>query len=532
MLCVEKLTKYLAPLVLLVALVCGGYVSAWVWRNVVADYPMEYRENAALFTSALQLEGKNPYSVEQRPVYVNLFGGGYYWVSYPFARWFGNSYQTLRTVSVAFVLASCGMLIWGLRIDGCPWWAALSGGALLFSQLGQGLSVTARPDGFGLFLLLGSLIIPYRSQFSPGSLAIGAALSILGYLTKPYFVLGLPLVCLYVFLFENKLRGLLFGLAGALALLLSLVALNAVYECYLTETFFVQHNIVRRSYEHLARVGGQFLRDNLGLLAILAGAFLFKVGSLRDVTLFASTPGRADFGRLRRPLLSVKAPFPAVILACNVAVMVLALGLNPGNDVLYYHQLITPFLLWLAMLVAGRKGRWQGGCLLLLLANMVWLGVQRPPWPKDHSAAWADLERLIASHRQVFAAPHLSHLLSRHGLPVYDAGQTEYARFALQQNPARVVEKYLQRTRAFHQDIRNKVVNEQFDLVLVCRGWAPLIPRQHLKAHYVCKGQLQAPMTFGYWMDPYPLEMWVPISQLGAPDDAHAPRSAPGAPGK
>ena len=192
----ERLAKYLVPLVVLVALVFGGYVGAWVWRNVEADYPMEFRENAALFTSGLQVEGKNPYSVEYRPVYVGLYGIGYYWVSYPFARWFGNSYQTLRLVSVAFVVASCGMLIWGLRTDRCPWWAALSGGLLLFSQLGQGLSITARPDGFGLCLLLASLVVPYRHRFSPGSLAISAALSILGYLTKPYFVLGLPLVCL------------------------------------------------------------------------------------------------------------------------------------------------------------------------------------------------------------------------------------------------------------------------------------------------------------------------------------------------
>ena len=522
----EKLTKYLVPVVLLAALAYSGYVGAWAGRNVVADYPMEYRENAALFTSALQLEGKNPYSVEQRPVHVNLFGSGYYWISYPFARWFGNSHQTLRGVSVAFVLASCGMLIWGLRTDRCPWWAALSGGALLLGQLGQGLSVTARPDGLGLFFLLSSLVIPYRYRFSPGSLAISVALAVLGYLTKPYCVLGLPLVCLYVFLFENKLKGLLFGLAGALVLLLSLVAVNAVYECYLTETVVALHNIAQRSYEHLERVGGQYLRDNLGLFVILAGGFVAWLSARQHITSLASAGGGAGFGRLRGPLLSRKVPFPGVILACNAAVMAFALGLNPGNDVLYYHQLLSPFLLWLALRLAGRKGRWQGACLLVLLANMVWLGVQRPPWPKDQSAAWRNLEKLIASHRQVFAAPHLSHLLLRHGLPVYDSGQTEYALFAFRQNPARVVENYRQRTQAFLQEIQNKLVNEQFDLVLVCRGYAPLIFWEDLQAHYVCQGQLQAPMTFGYWMDPFPLEMWVPVSRPGA-SGGPAPNAPP-----
>src|ERR1035438_8745644 len=228
----EKLVKYLVLLVFLAALAYGGYVGAWAWRSIAAEYPMEYRENAIMFTSSLQSEGHNPYSLELRPVYVNLFGQGYYWVTYPLTRWLGNSYQILRLVSVLFVLASCGLLIWGLRIDRCSWWAALSAGALLLGQLGQGLSVTARPDGLGLFLLMSSLVIPYRCGFSPYSLAASAGLSILAYLTKPYCVLGLPLVAIYLFLFNNKLKGFLFGLAGMLGLLVSLALMNAVYECY------------------------------------------------------------------------------------------------------------------------------------------------------------------------------------------------------------------------------------------------------------------------------------------------------------
>jgi hypothetical protein len=520
---VEKLSKYLTAGVLLAALAYSGYVAAWVYRNVMADYPMEYRENAALFTSGLQWEGKNPYSLEQRPLHVNLFGPGYYWATYPFACWFGNSHQVLRTVSVAFVLASCGMLIWGLRIDRCPWWAALSGGALLLGQLGQGLSVTARPDGLGLFLLLSSLIISYRCRFSPGSLALCAVLSILGYLTKPYCVLGLPLVCLYVLLFDDKLKGLLFGLAGALGLLLSLLAMNAVYECYLTETIVAQHNIVQRSFDHLARVGGRFLIDNLGLFALVAGGVVCWTRTRPEATAPAKAGGRRRFGMLRGPLLSRKVPFPGVVLACNTVLMALALGLNPGNDVLYYQQLISPFVLWLAMPLAAQKGRWQQACLLILLTNMVWLGIQRPSWPKDHAAAWRELEGLIASHRQVFAAPHLSHLLARHGLPVYDTGQTQYALFGLQQNPTRVAENYRQRTEGFLQEVENKLVGEQFDLVLICRGYSPLMPWDDLEAHYVCHGQLQAPMTFGYWMDPYPLEVWVPRSQITSPGPNTAP---------
>jgi hypothetical protein len=191
--------------------------------------------------------------------------------------------------------------------------------------------------------------------------------------------------------------------------------------------------------------------------------------------------------------------------------MVLVLGLNVGNDALYYHQLISPFLLWMALALASRKGRWQGICLLVLLANIVWLGAGRAPWPKDHADEWAAVDRLIASHRQVFAAAPLSHLLARHGMTVYDTGQTEYARFACWKNPLPVAKAYGKRVQAFLQDVDQRIVREQFDLVLVCRTYSPLVEWEHLQAHYVCKGPVAAPMIFGYWIDDHPLEAWVPM---------------------
>jgi len=81
-----------------------------------------------------------------------------------------------------------------------------------------------------------------------------------------------------------------------------------------------------------------------------------------------------------------------------------------------------------------------------------------------------------------------------------------------------VVKEYYQRTWALFEDIQTQLVNEQFDLVLVCRGLGPLMPWEDLQAHYVCAGPLPAPMTFGYWLDSYPLEAWVPRSRLRRSD--------------
>jgi hypothetical protein len=154
--------------------------------------------------------------------------------------------------------------------------------------------------------------------------------------------------------------------------------------------------------------------------------------------------------------------------------------------------------------------------LAAIFANVLWLGFELPRWPTDHSSAWRKLDALIASHREVYTAPHLSHLLHRHGLPFYDSGQTEFVPFVFQGNSMRIAGPYLEKAKAFLEDIRQKIVHRQFDLVLTCRGWSPLLPVDDLESNYVSQGLLPAPMAFGYWMDPYPLEVWIPRAAAGS----------------
>src|SRR5881409_2044288 len=64
---------------------------------------------------------------------------------------------------------------------------------------------------------------------------------------------------------------------------------------------------------------------------------IFKTGSKR---------GWFNWNQFHQPLVCGCGDLAGLALVCNTAVIVLVLGLHPGNDILYYHQLITPFLLW------------------------------------------------------------------------------------------------------------------------------------------------------------------------------------------
>jgi hypothetical protein len=165
--------------------------------------------------------------------------------------------------------------------------------------------------------------------------------------------------------------------------------------------------------------------------------------------------------------------------------------------------------LWIAVWVADVKLQRYWPVTLALLGNILWFAVSAAPLPADHSAEWRQLERRMEMYTNVFAAPHVSHFLWRKGAPVYDNGHTEGLLGAFKRDFTPVNKAYQARTEAFLLDIHSKVQKKEFDLIIVCHGWAPLLPMDAVKQRYTYIGSQAAPMTFDYWLKPHPLEVWV-----------------------
>jgi hypothetical protein len=207
-------------------------------------------------------------------------------------------------------------------------------------HLARGLSLASRPDSFGMFLFLLSVLVPFLWETTSGSLCLSLLLGVSGFLAKPYFLLGVPCTCAYLFAFKSKRAGASYGF-GALLLLAA--------------TFFVMQHF-----------------------------------------------------------------FPYYL------VMGTALGLHPGNRILYYDQLISPFLYWVIVSQVERLPRLRIPCLVLLVSTFwAWSPATQFP-PRMQEQEWRALESLIATHRHVLASGPLAHLLRRQGKTIYDSGQTEY----------------------------------------------------------------------------------------------------------
>ena len=511
----ERFATYLRPGMLAMALLVAGYVAVWILENLPVRYPLEYRENAIVLFTRLMTEGHNPYSVELRPATINVYGIVYHWAIFPFAQVIGCTAPLHRTASVFFVVATCIALGWVLRRDGVPILFSAVGALLLFIHLGQGLSIVARPDSLGLFLFFTSLAIPFCFHFSSSSLVISIGLSILGFLTKPYFLLSWGLVPAYAFLCVGKRRGIWTGFAGTVALLGTVTLIHRIYECYFTETFFIPLNSSGRSWRHLREVGSGFLLMNWGLLLVLLGPVVAGVfpGRKERAGSVAREKTRSwfDLAHLDEPLLSRAISLPAAVLICNGLVMVLLLGLHPGNGILYYHQLLTPFLIWTVFRQFQADWRRHGLSILLITANLAFLSGRTPRLPGDFKKEWAVIEELLADKKDVFTAPHLAHILATQNKPVYDAGMTEYYRAALGRNPLSISSAYRERVKTYREEVADKVAQQRFELVVVTPGLTPALSLAELRKHYVLQDTLPAPMTFDLFpIDTYPVDVWVP----------------------
>jgi len=481
------------------ALFLGLLSLLFVWTVIRIPDPVEYRENAVVITTELLLAGENPYDLQHQPLFINVYGLGYHWMVLPFAKIWGPSLLLHRTISATFILLSCAVLYAGLRRTGVSWPLGLAAALLWLVHLARGLSLVSRPDSFGMFLFLLSVLVPFLWKFTPGSLCLSLLLGVSGFLAKPYFLLGVPCTCAYLFAFKSKRAGASYGFGALLLLTATLFVMQHFFPYYLTDVLFINANAAKRDLSHLLSVGGEYYRTNFGIVMILVWAIVLGMirwtTEWRQVKQTVGRDGLVNLREQRKPMLGITAGFMPFMLGCNLIVMGTALGLHPGNRILYYDQLISPFLYWVVVSQVERLPRLRIPCLVLLVSTFwAWSpAIQFPPRMQEQE--WRALESLIGTHRHVLASAPLAHLLRRQGKPIYATGQTEYFVYGVRNNQRALSADYLRRGEEFLSLIRSTATTKGFDLVaLIDDRW--LMPKEILSQNYVLADSKVVPLHF------------------------------------
>ena len=489
-------------------------------RMMVAPGAQEYREGAMLATTALLLRGENPYAEGNMPVYTNVYGVLYNGVVAPFAGLWGTTFFIHRMITGIFLLLSSCLIFALVRRSGGGAILGLAGAAVFYHQLVSSYSVVARPDGTGLFLMLLALYLPWREEFSTKSLVLSAVLSVLGFLTKPYFISGLPCIACFLFLARSKRRGITFFIGGFAFWISVLFMIGLRYPYYLHCIFDINPKVGTSSFAHLTAQLRPYFLQNAGFLGVLMMAAVLQLGNRARIQAGAAVFRKIfSWNRWRNmdaPLLPFNPGLPAVVFVASLTITLAWMGWKTGAYTIYFVHLVSPFLIVSALrIVIGQPARNLIYRSFLLL-NVLILSFQLPDLPSDLEEEHAFWRNLVLAHESAFVPPVLTHLLVESGQPIYDSGQTEYFRSGFSLREIQQDVSGISLYEGYFRELHEKVLNREFDLIVAV--WSlkhPILQMDLVRENYMLLGvhpvftyfsEIGREQGSGYLL----LEVWVP----------------------
>lgn len=435
-------------------------------------YPLELREGASLFTTQLLVEGQNPYSLEHMPVAVNVYGICYSLVVYPFAKIWGPTLLVHRAVTGVFIILSCLFLAFVMKRKNIPGWYIFSAVIVFYLSLLFFTTPISRPDGFGVFVFLVSVFSPSLFGYSKKSLLLSILCGVLGFYTKPYFVLSLGYVAFYLFVFVSKKKGLFYSVAAGFSLLFSCVIVDLLFETYFLHIFFNNKNIAGNSLDYATRQLSVFFHIFWvpGLIA-LVGMFI-SVGAIKHEG--AHFLQKIDLLKFNRPLLAINFPFSLACFFLSCVLIYWKLGRHSGSYMVYLLHLILPFFLLFAYSFT-KSSKIPFFVLMPLVIYLVYrVYVFAFPFPPSRHChqEWEKLSQFITSHTNILHTPMVTPLLIQEQKNIYDSGLTQF--FPFSYHSEGIFDLFLpsnQRMKhiwtEYNESINERVRHQKFDLLVL-----------------------------------------------------------------
>jgi hypothetical protein len=456
---------------------------------VLVDAPMEMRDGAMMATTAALLDGRNPYALAGLMQTGNAYGILYPLAVVPFALVLGPGFVAHRLVAAIGIAGACLIVFRWLRLGGVARRDALLGSLIVYAGLIYFTGGVARPDGLGTFLMLAAIDAVRRRDCDGYGFAACLLLSLLGLLSKLYFVWPAFAVATYVFLCRDWRRGLVYGLTAIAA----------------TAATLVLASLILPGYAGFALIAN--LRD-----ADYVPAYLWL--QIRDWALFdlpflvcaATLLPLLRFRRWKRDV----GLFPAMTILGTVA-LVFCLGGHTGAHLSYFFQLLSPFLA-IVVLVAAKDDRPALAVFRLalpaaLLLNAQWFPLS-PVRILDAGRDFAADRTLIAGSGTVLTTTEFAGALVEAHRDLAETGHAEYLVNATQDSVpawlAPLVPHLPEISTEWRREvmaIAGRVDDAQYDLVLIGARPTPLIPQSALDRHYRQAGTLTIDM-------PWALQRW------------------------
>lgn len=473
--------------VCIVAVYLAGVLAFYVTRT----YPLEYREGSVLVQMWNLLGGRNPYSVESHPLAMNGYGVLLGVLTSPLSYVFGSSLTHFRLISCGFLLASTCLIYFIYRFERFDRLSALAAGLCFLNLLIRSAAIAARPDALGIFILISALAVAHFGRYSKRSFFVAIIICCIGWLAKPYFIIGGATISLFAALKVSLRLGLILATVFACCLASLVYFVDLLFPMYLTDTFFI----------HVAATGNSLSHLFFQLKWILSTELLLIAGIVIAVSVAWKQKAKEIFGSIFFWQL------------CVSSIVFMKIGRHGGSQEYHLH-LITPFLI-LALSSSEFVKRVRSGFALFVFIPQLLFTL--PMLPVDRTADWKAIEeKLKAFSSPILNSPTSVHLAFKLGFPVFDSGQSEY--FSLGQNRFNPRSSLVAAQQSeFDQTLKSMIANKEFTLIIYPYIGSGLINRNDLVLSYRMTGSLIAYCGAEDWVGglPYaqfwPIEFWEPI---------------------
>jgi hypothetical protein len=489
---------------------------------ILHPYQLQYREGVTLLMAEKMMAGENPYSIDNHPYWASVYGVMYHVFSFPFAKLFGNTFLAHRLVSAFWGLCCAGLVAWILKRQHIMLVYCLAGGAIVYSSLLYHKTLTAEPDSLGLFCFLFALYICHEANFSVRSLFIAAVLSLLGFYTKIYFILGIPVLCSYLFLFRSKSQGIIYSILVLLFCILFLIVGYLFIPSFFVFLFNPQV-VANQGYDlgYSVFQMKSFIELNIGLLAV--GLLLLCLSLLKYLKInkentsfpFANKPSNSHKKEIfsyinitdwNKPFLIGSAiNLYTYTFFVTLFIVSFVIGGSIGAYLYYHFTFLTPFLV--IVILSATKNQLQidislnqyktvqmnGQSLFIILVMMGVLSLflnkgKLKSISNQEIADWEKARTYIKEHKNILNTPSVTNFMQQEGKKNYDNGHIEYLVSCKDKSMIAWLQSDLtalnQKTKNYKQEISNKIANKEFDLIMLDGGSTWHLSENDLQKNY------------------------------------------------
>lgn len=444
--------KYLNLAAAMLAIVFMAPVLSKTWELCFFPHPVGIREGAMIETTEEMRSGINPYRWEQMPEHMNMYGIFYPTVVLPFYSLFDSpgEFTSHRLVNLFSYLMIGVLILWLLIRRGVPWGLGLMGVAIYFRTIFMSRAlIEARPDGIGLLLCLLSLFIPHEKKYSPVSLVFSGLCVVLAWFTKLYFAYAIAAVPVYLFLFVNKKKAVIYAAGTALAIVLIELALYPFFPALPHTTFFIYFEVATHSLEHMFKMMGEYY---VAQFPFLSSAVLISL-----ILYFRKNP-------LRRALVLD----PIIYQFIFSQFVLFKLQQHTGSNE-YFYELAGPHAVLVALLLFNEFNPKKLGWLLLVPMG-IWVLKDYPRMVRPLPEALTQWDAVENYYKKVdgpvYTSMAVSHLALKMGRPIHDNGHTSY--FLTEKNDVSPFENRAKAiTEKFCEGQRAKIAARYFKTVVL-----------------------------------------------------------------